>query len=156
MEPRHHRMQRPQRWRHSLGRTGTTACSSLRRCRLRTRASRPMPRPLRPTHPALALLLEGVDHREELCCPMPAPPGPAAPSPRCTLSGGPSDWTPLPRCRRSVDCAGHQPVPTPARPRRKYPPSSSFVSHLPLLAPVARWKDRANSSSRRCPTSCLG
>ncbi|KAL6616000.1 hypothetical protein ACP70R_038270 [Stipagrostis hirtigluma subsp. patula] len=30
---------------------------------------------------------------------------------------------------------------------RKCPPSSPFVAHLPPLPPVARWKERANSSS---------
>ncbi|XP_062208577.1 uncharacterized protein LOC133910073 [Phragmites australis] len=35
---------------------------------------------------------------------------------------------------------------------RKCPPSSPFVAHLPPLPPVARWKERANNSSRRLST----
>jgi uncharacterized protein (TIGR01568 family) len=35
---------------------------------------------------------------------------------------------------------------------RKCPPPSPFVAHLPPLPPVARWKERANSSSRRLST----
>ncbi|PUZ54915.1 hypothetical protein GQ55_5G170300 [Panicum hallii var. hallii] len=35
---------------------------------------------------------------------------------------------------------------------RKCPPSSPFVAHLPPLPPVARWKERAGSSSRRLST----
>ena len=35
---------------------------------------------------------------------------------------------------------------------RKCPPSSPFVAHLPPLPPVARWKERAGSSSQRLST----
>lgn len=54
--------------------------------------------------------------------------------------------------RRSAAAAGLPPHETGEWEGRKCPPSSPFVAHLPPLPPVARWKERANSSSRRLST----